>query len=208
LENHHISLCMSILGMNGCDVFENWNDDYRKFVRNLVSNSILATDMRLHDDVLGELKDLAVLCKGDGGADGLDLLSITAAAATFPTAEGVFSEELHYQLLLTARIILHAADISNTVRPFNISSCFLDYLVDEWDRQLQQEERQSLPISTFMVVPDEAIKAKGELYFLNAVSRPFFLALADVFPCCSVLVETLDENTLQWNRVATSSVSF
>lgn len=126
-ENHHISLCTSVLGMHGCDVFENWSDEYRLFVRNLISNSILATDMRLHDDVLGELTDLATKCKEEGG-DCLTLLSIYAAASSYPTAGEAFSEELHYQLLSMARIILHAADISNAVRPFEISSTFVDKL--------------------------------------------------------------------------------
>jgi hypothetical protein len=135
-------------------------------------------------------------------------MSIPAASESFPTSDDVFSEELHYKLLSMARIILHAADISNAVRPFAISSVFVDKLMNEFGRQVEHEEKLSVPISTFMVVPDEISKAKGELYFLTAVSRPYFEALAVIFPCCKVLVETLDDNIRQWQKlVATASTS-
>lgn len=192
LENMHISVTNTILGMHSCNVFENWDFSFSEFARNLVSNSLLATDMKLHDNVLADfaLYDPLLLDSSktnfDPVLDGGEMLS--------------FNVE-QYELLKLSRLMLHAADISNSVRPFSVSATFVDKLVREFTRQVEHEREQGLPVADFMVIPDETKKAKGELYFLKAVSRPYFVALAKSFPGCACLVDRLDDNVAGWEEV-------
>lgn len=192
LENMHISVTNTILGMHSCNVFENWDFSFSEFARNLISNSLLATDMKLHDDVLA---DLALY----------DPLLLESSATNFdpdPDAVEMLSFNVEqYELLRLSRLMLHAADISNSVRPFSVSATFVDKLVREFTRQVEHEREQGLPVADFMVIPDVTKKAKGELYFLKSVSRPYFVALAKCFTGCVCLVDMLDDNVAGWEEV-------
>jgi len=190
MENNHISITNFTLGMNSCDVFENWTSDYIFFVRNLIANSILATDMRLHDDVLLELSK-----------DSKSLPYFFVHHNVNDDSQTDFSDS-QYEFMKLARVMLHTADISNSVRPSNISATFVDKLSCEFTRQVQEETRLGLPVSTFMVIPNEASKARGEINFLSKTARPYFYALALIFPNCARLVDSLDENIKYWEAIS------
>jgi class 3 adenylate cyclase len=199
LEQHHISCTNAVLGMHACNVFENWPYAFAEFSRNLISNSLLATDMKLHDDVLADFAqyDPNLL---DSSRTNFDP-DTGSAAATEETLE--FNLE-QYELLKLSRLILHAADISNSVRPFAISATFVDKLSAEFARQVARERELGLPVAPFMVIPDDQAKARGEIYFLTNIARPYFAALAKAFPACACLVDSLDDNIERWGAVVAS----
>jgi high affinity cGMP-specific 3',5'-cyclic phosphodiesterase 9 len=191
LEHHHTSVALSCLGTHGCNVFENWSQAFVDFARNLISNSLLATDMLLHDQVLQDLLSY-------------DPALLTSSLYNFSSSgqvELAFHAE-QYELLRLSRLMLHAADISNTVRPFAISAHYTDKLASEFGMQVQREKELGLPVAPFMVIPDEQVKARGEIYFLTTIARPYFAALAKAFPVCQELISTLDGNIKEWALVA------
>ena len=194
LENMHISTTLSCLGTHGCNVFENWSQAFVDFARNLISNSLLATDMLLHDQVLQDLLSY-------------DPALLTSSLYNFDSASQGTELAFHaeqYELLRLSRLMLHAADISNTVRPFAISAHYTDKLVSEFGMQVQREKELGLPVAPFMVIPDEQAKARGEIYFLRSVARPYFAALAKAIPACQELVSTLDDNVVEWEKIASN----
>ena len=193
LEHHHTSVALSCLGTHGCNVFENWCQSFVDFARNLISNSLLATDMLLHDQVLQDLLSY-------------DPSLLTSSLYNFSSSgqvELAFHAE-QYELLRLSRLMLHAADISNTVRPFAISAHYTDKLASEFGVQVARERELGLPVAPFMVIPDDQAKARGEIYFLTNIARPYFAALAKAFPVCQELVSTLDGNIKEWALVARS----
>ena len=190
LENMHISVTNTILGMHGCNVFENWPYAFAEFSRNLISNSLLATDMKLHDDVLSDLAQYDPQL--------LDSPNTNFDPDTCAAEETLKFNLEQYELLKLSRLMLHAADISNSVRPFGISKAFVDKLASEFGRQVQREKELGLSVAPFMVIPDEKAKARGEIYFLTTIARPYFVALAKAFPSCVCLVDSLDENIMRW----------
>ena len=195
LENSHISLTNAALGMHGCNVFENWGPDFHGFARNLISNSILATDMKMHDDVLADLAvyEPAILSQPScnfnesGGERGV------VAALQF--------NEDQYELLRLSRFFLHAADISNSVRPFAVSRHYAEKLAGEFGEQVARERRLGLPVAAFMVISDEAALARGELFFLKVIAKPYFIALAAAFPHAHVLIAAIDLNIEKWSAL-------
>jgi len=189
----------TILGMHACNVFENWDFEFSEFARNLISNSLLATDMKLHDDVLADFAHY-------------DPQLLESARTNFDPDPEATEESLsfnleQYELLKLSRLMLHAADISNSVRPFAISETFVDKLTKEFTRQVEHEKTLGLPVTAFMVIPNQTAKAKGELFFLKAVSRPYFVALARSFPVCASLVANLDENVARWEAVVAAEAN-
>ena len=191
LEHHHTSVALSCLGTHGCNVFENWCQSFVDFARNLISNSLLATDMLLHDQVLQDLLSY-------------DPSLLTSPLHNFSSSMDVVFRVEQYELLRLSRLMLHAADISNTVRPFAISAHYTDKLASEFGVQVARERELGLPVAPFMVIPDDQAKARGEIYFLTNIARPYFVALAKAFPVCQELVSTLDGNIKEWALVARS----
>jgi len=55
LEHHHFSVFTYVLGINGCNVFENWSPEMRDLARNIIFNTVLSTDMKNHGSVEREL---------------------------------------------------------------------------------------------------------------------------------------------------------
>jgi len=194
LENMHISTTLFCLGTHGCNVFENWSLAFVDFARNLISNSLLATDMLLHDQVLQDLLSY-------------DPVLLTSSLYNFDSASQGTELAFHteqYELLRLSRLMLHAADISNTVRPFAISAHYTDKLASEFGMQVQREKELGLPVAPFMVIPNDQAKARGEIYFLRNIARPYFAALAKAFPACQELVSTLDDNVVEWEKIASN----
>ncbi|SAL98308.1 hypothetical protein [Absidia glauca] len=103
------------------------------------------------------------------------------------------------------RIILHAADISNTVRPWSISKQWSDLIVQEFFRQGDAEKLAGLDVSPGMD-RDESDQATISLKFGDFVVRSYFEALAGVLPKSRVFLTTLAENRLEWLQLKDSPV--
>ena len=95
-------------------------------------------------------------------------------------------------------MILHNADLGNTVRPFYISKKVCSYIAEEFRLQSKKEEDLGLPITPFMVLPDELAVARCELGFLINVAKPYF---RPQFLFCSILNRLnckLEDNINSW----------
>merc|ERR1740124_492697 len=89
---------------------------------------------------------------------------------------------------------LHAADLSGPVRPWGVSRVWAAKVSEEFDRQLAEERRLSLPISTFMQAP----KPQLELNFIEFVVLPLWRTVAQAFPTFEDRVETMLANHERW----------
>ena len=61
------------------------------------------------------------------------------------------------------RILLHSADLSNTVRPFHINQRICSLIADEFRTQARKEKEHGIAVTPHMVLPDEIAIAKGEI---------------------------------------------
>ncbi|OAD66269.1 hypothetical protein PHYBLDRAFT_90638, partial [Phycomyces blakesleeanus NRRL 1555(-)] len=98
------------------------------------------------------------------------------------------------------RVLLHAADISNTVRPWPIAKQWSDLIVQEFFRQGDAERRAGLPVSPGMD-RDLSSQADISLGFGDFVVKPYFEAIAGLLPAATVLVDTLKSNRRQWDNL-------
>ena len=109
--------------------------------------------MLLHDQVLQDLLSY-------------DPSLLTNSLYNFSTSMDVVFHAEQYELLRLSCLMLHAADISNTVRPFAISAHYTDKLASEFGVQVARERELGLPVAPFMVIPDDKAKA---INFLRSV---------------------------------------
>ncbi|CAO3638109.1 unnamed protein product [Cunninghamella echinulata] len=97
-------------------------------------------------------------------------------------------------------ILLHAADISNTVRPWNISKQWSDLIVQEFFRQGDCEKIAGLNVSPGMD-RDLSTQPDISLTFGDLVVRPYFEVLTNLLPDAYIFLETLEKNRDEWLKI-------
>ncbi|KAG2182549.1 hypothetical protein INT43_007480, partial [Umbelopsis isabellina] len=97
-------------------------------------------------------------------------------------------------------ILLHAADISNTVRPWHLCQQWSDLVIEEFFRQGDAEKLYSLPLSPGMD-RNETTQYSVSLKFSDYVVKPYFEAFAEFLPAAGTFVDTLSANRAQWERI-------
>ncbi|KAI9470780.1 MAG: hypothetical protein EXX96DRAFT_597566 [Benjaminiella poitrasii] len=140
---------------------------------------ILSTDMAFHYDLLTEA---------------------TALEDVFSTVRSCTQQQSF------ACILLHAADISNTVRIWPISKQWSDLIVQEFFRQGDAEKTARLQVSPGMD-RDLVTQPSISLKFGDFVARPYFEALADLLPRATIFLNHLEENREEWQKLKQSPLS-
>jgi 3'5'-cyclic nucleotide phosphodiesterase len=178
LECHHLDLAFGLLREEKNDIFKRWPEDLRQKVEAVVRDAVLATDMALHNSFTDELERRALLPK--------------------PFDFSLLEERMAY-----FKFLLHAADIFNAARPFDVCKRIAAQLVEEFQNQVELERSRGLPSAPFMVIENELSLCKGEKSFAQHVARPYFAALSDCFPDKEALrqvVQQIDTNVDSWQR--------
>lgn len=104
------------------------------------------------------------------------------------------------------KVILHAADISNTIRPWQICKQWSDLVLREHFEQGDYEKSNSLPISPNM--DREACQQSSlSLDFGDLIVRPFFDLFADILPGAQIFLEKLDANRGEWEKLRDVEIS-
>ncbi|KAI8899161.1 hypothetical protein BC833DRAFT_550752 [Globomyces pollinis-pini] len=94
--------------------------------------------------------------------------------------------------------ILHVADISNPIRPFDNSKRWADLVMKEFVHQGHLEKENNLPISPNM---DDSIIEKQstlQLSFIQFIVRPLCDCLYESFPKTLIFLDLLVSNSNQW----------
>ncbi|KAI8333936.1 hypothetical protein BC941DRAFT_515934 [Chlamydoabsidia padenii] len=98
------------------------------------------------------------------------------------------------------RIILHAADISNTIRPWSICKQWSDLIVQEFFQQGDAERVAGLVVSPGMD-RGASNQAMISLKFGDFVIKPYFESLARLLPKSRVFLNTLADNRREWMKL-------
>lgn len=80
------------------------------------------------------------------------------------------------------KALLHAADISNPIRPFSTAKALSERVHQEFAQQAEECRGLGLPVAPHMDVADSRTRAKMEVQFIDYVVGPLWERLAQVFP--------------------------
>ncbi|KAJ1729788.1 3',5'-cyclic-nucleotide phosphodiesterase [Coemansia biformis] len=152
--------------------------DYEEF-RRIAVHAILATDMARHFEFIGKCK--AQYERFRSGSN----LPLTAQQHEAERAQ-------------LAASILKCADISNIVRPFNISQRWTQRL--NLEVTLQGNIEESLGLSRSVVV-DTANVPSSQITFYETCGRPLFNAVADLVPELRYMADQLENNIRNWTYI-------
>ncbi|KZT60950.1 HD-domain/PDEase-like protein [Calocera cornea HHB12733] len=126
------------------------------------------------------------------------------------------SREQYQHKVLICQAVLHAADISNPVRPFATGVQWSSALIREWSNQALLEAALHLPRTqavwpSLRTVEYQLKQAKGQVGFLDQATLPLFQVLQRILPKMDYFVRFGLQNRQLWqaraNRLSTLSLS-
>lgn len=163
LENHHCAVAFKILSNPECNIFANVDKDTFKRIRAGMLQLILATDMARHKEILDALQNNIKKFEWDNKSH-MDSLKM---------------------------VLIKCCDISNEVRPMEVSEPWVDCLLEEYFNQSDREKMEGLPVAPFMD-RDKVTKPTAQIGFIKFVLIPMFETVAKLFPVIdSTMVEPL-----------------
>jgi len=174
LENHHCSTAFRLMRKQNLNILSTVPKPTATDIRKTIISCVMATDMAVHFDLIDETKKKAQ----DGGID---------------------FEDPKDQAFL-GKILLHSADLSNPVRPFNMTREWARRISLEFNDQVIREQALGMPVLGFMMTPDEKAFCKNETGFASFVVAPMWRAMSMLYPQLNFLVEQLESNVGVWKQ--------
>ena len=171
LENHHLAAAFALLQNDDRNIFKGLNKDAYKKTRIKIINIVLATDFSRH------------------------FADISKFQAKF--SEGVVDDE--ESRILCMEMMMHACDISNPSRPWDLCYSWAEKVMEEFFLQGDKERSLGLPISQLcdrltVNVP------KSQVGFMDLFVEPTFTALALVVPAVDKILLILKQNKKTWQE--------
>jgi hypothetical protein len=176
LENHHCATAFHIMNSSRIRLLETLPLATRNEIRKTVVGCVLATDMALHVNIVREMSERTV-------------------------DDHQWLIDSPIEKLLYGKIIVHAADLSNPVRPFAMAKDWAMRVSEEFNKQIELEKAEGLPVSSFLATPDTKQLAKNEIYFSSQVVVPMWRSMAKLFPSIQHLVHRADSNIDSWKSL-------
>ncbi|KAG0048033.1 hypothetical protein BGZ83_006958 [Gryganskiella cystojenkinii] len=141
---------------------------------------------------------------GSLDSEGSSVYYSVASHLTDRCAPVVLNLEQRQQL---CNCLLHAADISNAVKPWTICKRWSDLVVQEFFRQGDIEKAQDLPVSPNMD-RNQHNQPQISLGFGDFVVQPYFEVLAELLPRAIPVLDSLASNREQWLALQKASQQF
>ncbi|RKF53929.1 putative 3 5 -cyclic nucleotide phosphodiesterase [Golovinomyces cichoracearum] len=150
-------------------------------MRQLMINSILATDMGLHFDYMKRLA---------GFQQDIRSCDSTIMSKTWSGGE---------RRVLACSLLIKCADISNVARKYDTASKWTINLTDECARQASMEKDLGIP-SVLVAPPVREITqlGKSQIGFMETFALPLFQEVTNIMPAMSFCVRELQKNKSIW----------
>ncbi|OHT14644.1 3'5'-cyclic nucleotide phosphodiesterase family protein [Tritrichomonas foetus] len=175
MEMHHITVAIPIITKDDINLFHSLNSDELKKMWNLFIQLILATDMAHHFELVKN--------------------------ATTLMDENKWDESDPEVRLLSLRLILKVADISNVSRPFSIADKWCDILNLEFFRQGDLEKSTGIGLTSPLNDRENSDKPKSQIGFYNFICLPLYSIVARIFPELQVNVDSVKSNLEVWKSM-------
>ncbi len=153
LENHHASLTWRLLTDASLGLLSSLSKEDKLYLRNMMIELILSTDMSHHVDLLTEFKN---------------------------TQFSQFMSPEHKILFMKS--LLHSADVGNAVRHFKAANALSRKIQSEFKEQVTQEKELGLPSAPYMNPANEQVAWNLEANFIDYVCLPLWIRLSEVIP--------------------------
>ena len=174
LENMHSSKAFEITTEEGCNIFENIQQNIHYEIRRMMIKGILATDMEHHMEHVKKLQS-----KTD------------------------FNIEDRNDRTFLIEICMHTSDLSNPTQPWKNCKRWALAVAHEFIEQVELEKKYHLPISSHMDLNGELTEfnpevAKLNISFTEYLVKGLVVSFCDFFPSWNPRMEEMEKNLVIW----------
>nr|VZI21102.1 unnamed protein product [Spirometra erinaceieuropaei] len=174
LENYHLAVAFNLLTYPGCDILANFTRKQRLTFRRMVIDMVLSTDMSKHMSLLADLKTMVETKKVAGS--------------------GILNLDNYEDRMQILQNMVHCADLSNTAKPLDLYTRWMNRLMEEFFLQGDRERAAGLDISP-MCDRQTATVEKSQVSFIDFISHPLWETWSDlVHPAAQGILELLEYN--------------
>lgn len=188
LENLHCCKLFEILTRPTLNVFSSVTQTQFRDVRKMMISIILHTDIAKHPAMVKELENLYEMNS-----------KVFEASSKDYTKEEIELLTTSANKTLLAELALHAADISNPTKPFEISKAWAWRVLDECFAQGDQERQQGIPLQ-MLNDRNKVNKPFSQIGFIEFIITPLVVAEVKLFPSLYEISVLLEENSHKWER--------
>lgn len=182
LENMHCARLFQVLSDPQANIFATVEKELYKEMRKGIIAAILHTDVIKHNEMVKELSLLYQM-----NSECFDALE--------PNPR--FNEVLGENNQLVMNMLLHGADMSNPMRPWDLCHKYAGLCMDEFFNQGDQEKQLGIPVQ--MLNDREKInKPNSQVGFIEFMIAPMAEAMVHLFAPLDGLTNNLAENVSQW----------
>jgi len=185
MEMMHCSKLFHIVRDPSCDIFNKIEKTLYKEMRKHIIDGILHTDMTHHVPMV---KDLGLLYQMNSDAfDRLDPGSVV-------------NDDSPHIVQTVMNALLHCADISNPMKPWELCHRYADMVLDEFFAQGDKEKALGMPAS-FLMDRDKPGASSSQVGFFELVALPLFRVLDRACPSLRPMLAGAERNCLYWKSV-------
>ncbi|KAI9204722.1 uncharacterized protein BJ171DRAFT_100307 [Polychytrium aggregatum] len=166
LENHHVSMGLSVLKLPGCDIFEGFSDIEYRLIREQIIDMVLATDLAGHFAMVSAFKNK--VCAAEN-----------------------FSLDNKDDKSLFLRMTIKCSDVCNLTKTWGLYATWTSRLMVEFYKQGDEERRLNLPVSPFMDREGGNMWV-GQLSFLDFLCMPMYETFGSLLQIPEVIQHAKD----------------
>lgn len=189
LENYHISQAFELIHSNEMyNIFSMFSKEEYTTIRKRIIGLVLSTDMSYHGKHLSLLKDNIKKYEIVKGLNREKIINNESEQKMFQLQQDFLN------------LCIHASDISNPTKPFDIYEIWADKVINEFWKQGDKERELGLKISNGY---DRHVttKAMSQVGFIDFVVMPFFVQFVEVFGELEYLVKNIEYNVDKYRKI-------
>ncbi|XP_073527528.1 cAMP and cAMP-inhibited cGMP 3',5'-cyclic phosphodiesterase 10A isoform X2 [Phyllobates terribilis] len=176
MEQHHFSQTVSILQLEGHNIFSNLSSNEYEQVLEIIRKAIIATDLALY---FGNRKHLEELHQ---------------------TGALNFNNQVHRDRLIG--LMMTACDLCSVTKFWPVTRMIADDIYAEFWAEGDEMKRLGISPIPMMDRDKKDEIPQGQMGFYNAVAIPCYTTLSQIFPGTRALLNACRDNLNQWEKVS------
>ena len=193
LENYHVSEAYKLIWKDkDCNIFGKLSAAEKKILRKRITGCVLGTDNAKHFEHANWLQ---------GMISALEISKGKNAEKIINTSNSVSEFESKQQILV---ICMHAADVSNPTRPFEVAKEWAKRVTEEAYLQGDREKAEGIPVSA-TCNRETGFLPGSQMGFISGIARPYIEKLVEIFPKLQPMVDNINKGYQEWLKLSKPS---
>ncbi|XP_058879772.1 cAMP and cAMP-inhibited cGMP 3',5'-cyclic phosphodiesterase 10A isoform X5 [Acipenser ruthenus] len=176
MEQHHFSQTVSILQLEGHNIFSNLTSNEYEQVLEIIRKAIIATDLALY---FGNRKQL------------VELLSLRALD---------LNNHVHRDRVIG--LMMTACDLCSVTKLWPVTKLTANDIYAEFWAEGDEMKKIGMQPIPMMDRDKKDEVPQGQVGFYNAVAIPCYTTLSELFPASSPLLQACGDNLSQWEQLS------